>query len=415
MKLPEKLFQSRLSQVIGVVVLLLIFGAAIRGHFFQTKARGPQTVAAPLAAGSYRVTKSQLEALQIIPVQAMTFRGEQVTDGMIANNDDAATPVFSPFSGRVAKLYAKQGDVLAKGAPLMAVDASELVQGQNDLVAAHAAFDSASAQVKLAETSEKRQHELYLANAGALKDWLQSQGDLVTSQNNLRSAVAALEAVRNRLRILGRSEQEINAMGAESNSHQMNAEAILRAPIAGTVIQRQVGLGQYIQSASGGAANPVFAIGNLSTVWMIANVREVDTPLMQLGQAVEVRVPAWPNRVFKTKINWVASTIDPNTHRLSVRAEVDNRDGALKPMMSASLRILSGVTSNAAGVPQNAVVYEGVDAHVFVVRDDGSLIIRPIHVGRVSDDIVEIIDGLTVGERIVSKGALFIDRAAAEK
>jgi cobalt-zinc-cadmium efflux system membrane fusion protein len=406
--LPTK---TKASIVAGIVVLL--GGGMLISHFVGGKSDVKIVSEAPAAPGTFRPTKGQLEALKIVTVQAMPFRGEQITDGMIANNDDTTTPVFSPYSGHVTKLFAKLGDSVAKGAPLMAVEASEFVQGQSDLIAAVAALNTAHAQLKLIEASEKRQHDLLLAKAGAQKDWLQSQADLAAAQSGLRSAEIAVGAVRNRLRILGKSDEEISALEAEPAVQKMSPEAVLRAPIAGTVILRQVGVGQNIQSASAGAANPVYSIANLSTVWLVANVRETDAPLMKIGASVEVTVPAWPERVFKAKIAWIAPSVDPNTHRLPVRAEVDNRDGALKPMMFASFRILTGDAVTAPGVPQSAIVYEGADAHVFVASADGTLALRPIHAGRINGDLVEVTSGLTAGEKIVTSGALFIDRAAA--
>lgn len=347
------------------------------------------------------------------PVKEMSFVGELITDGTIAYNDETTTPVFSPYSGRVAKLFGKPGDVVVKGAPLMAVEATEFVQGQNDLATAVGALNTANAQVTLTRASEKRQHELYLAKAGALKDWLQSQADLATAQNALRTAEIALGSTRNRLRILGKSDAEIHALENAPNAQAVTSEAIVRAPIAGTVTQRQVGTGQYIQSSAAGATNPVFTIGNLSTVWLVANVRETDAPLMRVGQPVELSVLAWPERKFQAKLAWVAPAIDPTTHRLPVRAEVDNRDGALKPMMFATIRILTGDQATAPGVPLSAVVYEGAEAHVYVARDDGALALRSIQTGRVNGEAVEVSAGLVAGERIVTSGALFIDRAAA--
>src|SRR6202035_4968661 len=145
------------------------------------------------------------------------------------------------------------------------------------------------------------------------------------------SAEIALAAVRNRLRILGKNDKEIAAIES-APTQRMDPVATVPAPIAGTVIQRQVGLGQNIQSVAAGASTPVYTIGDLSTVWLIANLREADAGLTRIGQPLEVRVLAYPDRVFKAKISWVAPAIDANTHRLPVRADVENTDGALTPM-----------------------------------------------------------------------------------
>ena len=239
-----------------------------------------------------------------------------------------------------------------------------------------------------------------------MQDLLQSQADLVTAENNLRAAETALGLVRNRLRILGKSDAEI---GALENAKTMDPVAFVGAPISGTVIDRQVGLGQYVQS---NATTPVYSIGDLSTVWLIANVREVDAPRMRLGAPVEVHVLALPERVFKAKLTYVARSVDPNTHRLPVRAEIQNQDGVLKPEMFASFSINTGGESAAPAVPEGAVVYEGETARVWVAHDDGTLTSRPIRAGRVSNGMVEIVAGLVPGEKVVTSGSLFIDRAA---
>src|ERR1700738_5543069 len=143
-----------------------------------------------------------------------SFRPEQVTEGSIAIDDDLTTPVFSQHSGRVIKLIAKLGDRVEAGAPLFEIQASEFVQAQNDLITALANLQTARSQLAQAQTNEKRAHELYLAQGGALKDWQQSQTDLTTAQNTVRSHDIALAAVRNRLRILGQGPKEIASLDA---------------------------------------------------------------------------------------------------------------------------------------------------------------------------------------------------------
>ncbi len=374
------------------------------------------TAAEPAAPGagpdSFRPTPAQLAALKIAPVALAEFRPEHVTEGNIALDDDLTTPVFSPYSGRVVRLIARLGDRVAQGAPLFAVEASEFVQGQNDLITALGAQRTARAQLSQAQTNEKRGHDLFRANGGALKDWQQAQTDLAAAQNAARTAEIALAAARNRLRILGRSEADIAALES-APTQALDPTATVVAPIAGTVTQRQIGLGQYINSAANGAANPVYTIGDLSTVWLIGNVREADASLVRIGTPVEVRVPAYPDRVFTAKISWIAPAIDTNTRRLPVRAEIADADGALKPAMFAVFNIITGDPVTAPAVPRSAVVYEGDAARVWVAGDDGTIASRAVTTGQTSDGKVEILSGLAAGEKIVTSGTLFIDRAAS--
>lgn len=361
--------------------------------------------------GTFKPTDAQWEGLTLATVSASPFRSELTTDGNIATNDNLMVNVFSPYSGRVANVVARLGDTVKKGDVLMTVDATEFVQGQNDLITAAGTFNTAITQLRLAQKTENRQHELLLAKAGAEKDWLQSQSDLNAVQNTMRSAEIALSAGRNRLRILGKTDAEISALEHTPDSQKLGATATVKAPISGVVVQRQVGVGQYIQSASGGASNPVFGIADLSSVWLIANLREADAAVVKTGQTVEVTVPAYPGKIFEAKVTWVSPLVDPVSHRIPVRAEINNRDRALKPQMLASFKVITGEATNLIAIPQNAVVFEGSNAHVFVARPDHSIALRDVKIDRQNADQMGVSAGLSAGEKIVASGALFIDRA----
>jgi cobalt-zinc-cadmium efflux system membrane fusion protein len=391
--------------VISAVVLSL---ALFVGWLLLKKNPQPAArteVASPVKPGEFKPKAEQWSALKVMPVTTMTFRTEQFTDGKIAIGGDRTTPVFSPYSGRVTKIIANLGDHVKKGEPLLTLEATEFSQAQNDLKSATVAINAAQSQLTLNQTVEARKHALYDAKAGSLQDWQQSQADVVTAQNNLRSAEVALASVRNRLRILGKSATEITALEEVSGA---DPTAVVTAPMTGDVIDRQVGPGQYIQA---GAANPLYSIADLSVVWLIANVRETDAPLMHRGAPVEVQVMAFPGRVFKATITYVAPAVDPNTHRLPVRAEVENPGELLKPEMFARFSIVTGGESSAPAVPETAVVYEADTARVWVAGND-TVASRPIQVGRVVNGMVEVVSGLQAGEKIVTSGTLFIDRAA---
>jgi cobalt-zinc-cadmium efflux system membrane fusion protein len=286
------------------------------------------------------------------------------------------------------------------------------VQAQNDLINAVSTLHTTQAQLNLAQTTEKRQHDLYDSKGAPLKDWQQSQVDLATAQGSFRSAQIALAAVRNRLRILGKSDADVAAIENTSDALNLSPEAMVFAPIGGIVTQRQVGLGQYINSAANGGSSPIFSIGDMTKVWLLANVHEDNAPSMRVGDPVEVHVLAFPGRRFSAKLIYVAASIDPNTHRLPVRAEVDNPDGALKPEMFANFSIIIGNSVDSPAVPQEGVVYEGETARVWIAGKDKTLSLRQIRPGWVQDGMVQILEGVKAGEQVVTSGSLFIDRAA---
>ena len=407
---PSKVWAFRLSLWValgGVVVTAAVVFGIWAVNTAPGNAVAPSEKVSPDADGAFRPSDTQWSSLRLAMVRQVAFRDERATDGKIAINEDTTTPVFSPYSGRVSRLIARPGDLVERGAPLFAIEASEFVQGQNDLITAVAGVEKARSRLLLAQTAEKRQRDLQAIRGGALKDLEQAQSDLVTAQGDLRSAEIALAAVRNRLRILGRSEEEI---ALHEKQDRIGAEVIVSAPIGGTIIQRRVGLGQYINV---GANDPVFTVGNLSTVWLIANVRESDAPKMKVGAAVEVTVLAFPGRVFNAKLAYVAPALDPNTRRLPVRAEIQNTGRELLPEMFASFRIVSGDDRLMPAVPVDAIVYEGAKARVWIARPDSKTVVsRDITVGDTINGLVEVRKGLSVGETVVTSGTLFIDRAA---
>jgi cobalt-zinc-cadmium efflux system membrane fusion protein len=389
----------------GAIAVLIL--STIAAQALLTAPEEAVTHAASNSSGTFKLTAAQMEYVTTAPVQSVPFRGQQTTEGVIALDDNRTVQVFSPYSGRVARLSAAPGDVVAPGTPLMTVEATEIVQAQGDLTTAANALETARAQLKLAETAAQRQRDLYEAKAAALKDLESAEADLVNARARLRTADSDHTAAQNRMRILGKSDREIATLEKQS-AVALDREAVIRAPFAGTVIQRQVGVGQYIQA---NAANPLYVIGDLSKVWLIANVRESEVSTVKIGQDVDVRVPAYPDRVFHARITYIAASVDPATHRLPVRAEVENPDGALRPQMFASFEIVTDSEHMALAVPDDAVVYEGTAAHVWVMQADKSLVRRQITPGRRQSRLIEVVAGLVDGDEVVTSGPLFIDHA----
>ncbi len=354
----------------------------------------------------YTPTAAEWASLAIEPITERIFRAEHVTEGKIAVDEDRSTPVFSPYAGRVTKLLARPGDSVTQGQPLFVIEAADTVQAQNDFVAAVTGLNKAKSQLELAQIQDRRAKDLFEGKAVPLKDYQQTQAALISAQNDLRSAEIALEAARNRLRILGLTDDAITAFQEKGI---INREVTIYAPLAGTVVQRKIGPGQYVNA---GASDPVFVIGDLSTVWLTAFVRETESSAVSVGQEISFSVLALPGRDITARINYVSAAIDPATRRLLVRATVDNRNGVLKPEMFANVTIYSAGDHPAIGVPKQALIYEGDQVRVWVAHEDKTIELRRIKTGLANGNLVEVQGNLKPGEQIVTKGSLFIDRAA---
>jgi cobalt-zinc-cadmium efflux system membrane fusion protein len=359
------------------------------------------------ASDRYIPTPAEWASLTIEPVVAHDFRAEHITEGKIAVDEDRSTPVFSPYTGRVIQLMAKPGDQVKKGQPLFVIEAADTLQAQNDFISAMTSLNKAKSALNLAQLQDTRAKDLFEGRAVPLKDYQQSQATLIQAQNDMRSSQTALDAARNKLQILGFDDADIASLQEKG---RLDPDTTIFSPIAGTVVQRKVGPGQFISS---GASDPVYVIGDLSTVWLTAFVRETDAAAVQAGQEVSFNVLALPGHPLKARIDYVAAAIDPSTRRLLARATIDNKDGLLKPEMFANVTVYSAGDHPAVGVPKQALIYEGDQVRVWVAHDDKSIELRQIKTGLTNGDLVEVDGNLKPGERIVTKGSLFIDRAAS--
>ncbi|MFT4116191.1 efflux RND transporter periplasmic adaptor subunit [Bradyrhizobium sp.] len=406
-----KLFQALTrKRVITSVVLLVLAGAGAYAFLHtgaKEKSHSEISSQSRRNAQNFTPTPSEWATLTIEPVKSKTFRAEYVTEGKVAVDEDRSTPVFSPYAGRVTKLLAKPGESLTQGQPLFTIEAADTVQAQNDFISAMTSQNKAKSALELADIQYKRAKDLYEGRAVPLKDFQQAEATDVQAQNDMRSSVTALEAARNKLRILGFTDEAINTF---QDKGSINPEITIYAPISGTVVQRKIGPGQYVNS---GASDPVFVIGDLSTVWLTAFVRESDAASVNVGQDIAVNVMALPDRPLTAKINYVAAAIDPNTRRLLVRATIDNKDGLLKPEMFANVTIYSAGDRAAPAVPKQALIYEGDQVRIWVAREDKSVELRQIKIGLINGNLVEVTSNLKPGEQIVTRGSLFIDRAAS--
>ena len=403
-----KALRGRLPIVLLAVAAVI--GLGVYGFMPETRPLAPNSDVSSQSrrvGTRYTPSASEWASLTIEQVNAREFRAEHVTEGKIAVDEDRSTPVFSPYAGRVTKLLARPGDVVTQGQPLFIIEAADTVGAQNDFIAATASMNKAKSQLDLAQLQDKRARDLFQGKAIALKDVQSAQATLISAQNDLRSATTALEAARNRLKIFGLDEDAVTAF---QDQGKINPETTIYAPIAGTVVQRKIGPGQYIAA---GATDPSFVIGDLSRVWLNAYVRETEISEIEVGDDIAFTVLALRGRDLTAKVDYIATAMDPTTRRLLVRASVPNPGGQLKPEMFASVTIYSSGDHPAVSVPRTALIYEGDQVRLWVAHDDKTIEMRTIKTGLVNGQQVEVVSGLASGEKIVTRGSLFIDRAAS--
>ena len=377
-------------------LLAPLFGGTLMASF--AVAEGPTK-----GADFLRVVPDQMHQLQIVKVGTYAFRAQTSAIGQIGYNEDASTVVLTPFSGRVTRLIARPGDKVKRGDPLLEIDSPEQLVPQNDFIAAQAAKRKAGSQHNVAQILENRVRGLHEGRAAPFKDVQQAEAQLAAAENDLRSADMAFEAARARLRILGRTDEEILKLELTG---MLSRVTTITAPIGGTVVSRKVGPGQHVKADSGEA---LYTIADLSTMWLKAQIFEQDIAQVRIGQEIEARVSAVPDRTFKARINAINSASDLTTRRVVVRSEIENADGLLKAEMFAMFKISIDDGSTSPAVPTAAVIREGDVATVWVETEPRLFKRRVVDIGIQQGGLTQIRSGLDFGELVVARGAIFVD------
>jgi membrane fusion protein, heavy metal efflux system len=401
--------RARLGTAIFALNLIVAIGAISTGHFrewlsaglgsgpanaVETAALTPerQTSNEPPPIPSVQLSDTQLASLKVEPVGEYAFPIEKAAVGSIDFNEEMSLQVFTPYQGRILTLSATLGDEVKKGDTLFTIDSPDLLQAESNLI-------SAAGVAELNARNLARLKQLYESRAIAQKDMEQAISDQQASEG-------ALKAARDAVRIFGKTEAEIARMIAE---RKVDPTLVVPSPISGRITARNAAPGLFVQP---GNAPAPYSIADLSTVWMLANVAESDSPAFSVGQDVRVSVMAYPGRVFEGKISTIGATVDPNTHRVLVRSEISDPKRELRPGMFANFVIRTGEPVSAPAIPFDGVVREGDGTMtVWVTIDHHRFFRRTVKVGLQRDGYDQILEGLKRGELVATEGALFLSNA----
>lgn len=346
------------------------------------------------AANTLVISEQQSKSVKIHIASLHSFSARNETVGYIDFNQDKLVQVLPPWQGRITEVAAKAGDDVKKGQLLFVIDSPDLLQAESNLIS----NDSA---LQLTNQALSRAKKLIDIQANTQRDLEQAISDQRTAEGNFQAA-------RNAVRIFGKSESDIDQI-----LQNRKPEGVLRitSPFNGRVTARNASVGLLVQPSSSLAP---FTIADISSMWMIATVAEYDLPQLQIGQAVKVSISAYPNRQYAGSITNIASAIDPSTHRIAVRSIISNLNHELIPQMLATFVITTGRAVNSVAIPPNGIVREGDgNISVFVTNDGHHFERRQVHTGITKEGLVQVLNGLSAGEKVATDGALFLSKAMA--
>jgi cobalt-zinc-cadmium efflux system membrane fusion protein len=332
------------------------------------------------------LSPSQLNSIKIEVVESYLFRVEREAVGNIDFADDLSVQVFPAYQGTIIKTFVELGVRVQKDQPLYTIKSPDLIQAESNLIGAAATFELTNKE---------------LARVQGLGGIAEREKEQATSDQ--QTADGALKAARDAVLVFGKTNAEIDQMIA---LRKTDPALVVRSPISGTVTSFNAPPGLLVQP---GNLPAPYSVANVSVKWMLANVSETEIPFFHLGQPVQVKVMAYPDRVFQGKVSKIYATVDPNTHRVTIRSEIADPKDELRPGMLANFVIRVQNPVEATAIPANGVVREADGTMTaWITTDRRRFEQRIIKIGLRNDDRVQVLEGLRRGELVVADGAVFL-------
>jgi len=340
-----------------------------------------------------RVSPEMMSGIKVAPVTQAEIGDTFRIASQIMLDQDRVARIGARVTGRISEIRVTLGQRVERGQLLAAIDSTELA-------AAQLTYLKAANQVQLQTWAVERARLLLSAD-------VIGSAELQRRENELASAEAELRAAEDQLKVLGMSKEAVENL---AQIRTINSVSPITSTLSGTVIERKVTQGQVVQPA-----DVLFTIADLSYIWAIAEVPEQQVHLIQLGQKVEVEVPALPHKDgLMGKITYIADIVNPETRTVTVRTGLPNPDHSLKPAMLAQM-VIQGRPVTRLAVPAKAVVREGSADHVLVQTGADEFRLQPVKLGPEERDLRPVLEGLKEGEKIVTEGAFHLNNERKRK
>jgi membrane fusion protein, heavy metal efflux system len=388
----------------------------VAGHSSSQAASStrPQTASAAISApaglpAALTVSSKELKNLNLqtgSTVIAPLTRSVSAT-GSVGYDQLRLARVSAPASGKIEAVNVVVGDRVSSGQPLAILNNFDLSAARSNVASADAAVSQAKVQLATAQAALARARNLI--SSGGM-----SQSELDMRRATVASMQAELNTRQAELRQYQDTEARLMPVSSGGARATPMAQGIAGAGPADTqsaVVAPFQGLVDSVSVSPGDTVTPsvpIFTIADLSTVWVQANVEESDLGAVQVGDKVQVRVSAYPDRVFTGTVADIADQIDPLTGTAKVRCVVPNPDGALRVNMFSNVTIIAPLGRNAIELPSAALQTINGQNVVFIPTGHGQFAWRAVHTGLTGDGETEITSGLAASTPVVTRGSYWL-------
>lgn len=325
---------------------------------------------------TFSMNETMLEKCEFAETKTEIVKNEIRLFGKVTADNNKTAQVFPAMDGVVKSIHVDLGDYVKQGQVLASIQSSEVASFQKEK-------QDALNEVSISKKNLQVANDLYSGKLNSEKDVLSAEKDLTKAKTEL----ARINEIHRIYRLESGSVYTITA------------------PISGFVSSRNVNRNEQLRSD---VSEPIFTISEINKVWILANVNESDISKIKVGYDAEIKTLAFPDIIYKGKIDKIFNAIDPETKSMKVRIQIPNSDLKLKPEMNCTVRVKYSEEQSMIAVPSSAVIFEKSKYWVMVFTDRHNIDTRQVELYRQLKDTSYIKSGVLAGETVISKNGLMI-------
>ncbi len=333
-----------------------------------------QTTAEEIKA--FMLSDTMMKRIELATVQTEPVRSELTLVGKVIADENRVIKVFPLVGGNVENVSVELGDYVRKGQVLATIRSGEVADFERQMI-------QAQAEVLVAEKNLKTAEELFDSK-------LNSQREVVAAKKELENAQAELNRIKEVFRIYGLGKTPVY---------------LVKSPIDGFVISKNVNPGMQLRSDND---EQIFTVGQISEVWVMANVNESDIPKVKLGMKADIQTISYGNELFRGSVDKIYNVLDPDTKTMKVRIRLNNVGYKLKPEMHATVSLKFNEGGEMIAIPASSVIFDRSKNWVMVFRNRSDIETREVQVYKMLNDIAYIRAGLRTDEQVISKNQLLV-------
>ena len=395
-KRHQRHLPRRLPRVLLAVGLLLVPAVVVVRIFTAKPVEETAPVAAPTDAVTLGEKSVSLAGIEVVEAKGVTRAATFDAPAVLALDEARTARIGSLVEGDVVRILSEVGSRVGKGAVLAELNSRVVHDAWADYRKAIADRRRRETELAWATQAAERAGRLHEQKALSLQERQRAETDQVAAREEL-------DQTRTEVRRAEEALEHLGVTNKEDPTGETGESVPIRAPLAGVVLEKHVTAGTTVTPGT-----LLFVVSDLTALWALAEVDKTRIPLVAGGRPAKVHVAAWPDREFDARVTFVGDAVNPKTRRVTVRCQVPNPGGLLKPEMYARVALGESAPRPMVVVPEAAIQEMDGKPYVFVAGEKGRFEKREVALGASSDGLVEIRSGVAAGEKVATAGSFLL-------